>query len=49
MSNLKENNLLVGLILQMLILMFVAIYMKIDDIPSKVADCTLEIRPEILQ
>jgi len=44
-----KDNILLGLVLELIIVMFIAIYLKIDDIPSKVADCTLEIKNDILE
>ena len=45
----NNENLTTALLIQLIIIMFVAIYYKIDQIPSKVADCTFEITPETLK
>lgn len=46
MTNEIKESMLIGLLIQLIIIMFVAIYWKIDQLPNNIADCTLEIRPE---
>jgi hypothetical protein len=44
-----KDNILMGLILQLIIVMFVTMLYKVDQIPERTADCTLEINKEVLE
>ncbi len=44
-----KESMLLALVIQLIIVMFIAIYYKIDQIPNHIADCTLEINKEVLE
>jgi hypothetical protein len=48
-KKMDKQNLFLFLILQLFIVMFVCILYKVDQLPERTADCTLEINKDVIE